>query len=215
VARKRYQPPERRTINEYRGACEGNQENFYFKHLKELINREEQRKHDVNFSFICTNGGSPLVVAKRADVAYAGSFERFAAFDYDGKHEEFISALDFCDKKKIICGYCNFCFDLWLLSHKIKFLKGVLTAQGYEAEVRSTFGLPAEADIKGAAVIKQILSQISLEDIRKAIKNAQYIIQDNNQVKVPQFTSKSIKFFDNPDLSIHIFVEKVLKDAGL
>jgi hypothetical protein len=198
-----------------RGACEGNQEDWYFNHLKGLIKREDHRKHEVNFNLACTNGGSPLVVAKRANAASVGHFERLAAFDYDGKHQEFIGALDFCKNNKIVSGYSNYCFDLWLLLHKTRYMKSVSNANDYEAEVRIVYDLYEEADIKKESVIKQILLQITIEDVHRAIENAEYITTHNEQVKDALFTTSSVKFFENPDLSIHKFVAKVLHDAGL
>jgi CRISPR/Cas system-associated protein endoribonuclease Cas2 len=215
VAKRRFDAPKRRKINEYRGACEGSQESMYFVHLKRLIQKEEQRKYDVQFSLICTKGGSPLIVAKRADVALAGEIERLAAFDYDGKHDEFIDALDFCKEKEIVYGYSNYCFDLWLLLHKEIYMKVVTNASSYESEIRSVYNLPEEADIKEEVIVEKILSQISLDDVRRAVVNAEYIVADNKQVKEPHYTNKSEKFYDNPDLSIHRFIEKVLRDVGL
>lgn len=215
MAKRRFDAPRRRTINEYRGACEGSQERMYFVHLKGLIKREERRKYDVQFNLICTNGGSPLIVAKRADVTLAGEIERLAAFDYDGKHGEFIDALDYCKAKRIVYGYSNYCFDLWLLLHKERYMRVIANANGYEAKIRSVYNLPEEADIKEEVFVKQILSQISLDDIRRAVENAEYIVIDNEQVKEPRYSNKSEKFFDNPDLSIHRFIAKVLEDVGL
>jgi len=67
------------------------------------------------------------------------------------------------------------CFDLWLVLHKEYTARLVNSAGGYVNDVRRIYSLPKDADIKEEDVIEKIVSQISLDDVRTAISNAQRI----------------------------------------
>ncbi|MEI6286604.1 MAG: RloB family protein [Bacillota bacterium] len=215
MAKKRNLSPERLPKTLYKGACVGLQEYLYFRHLKGLIRNETQRIQDIDFDFINVKGGSSHEVAKRADRASVGEFEKIAVFDYDGKHIEFINALDLCKEKKIIAGYSNYSFDLWLLLHKQCYTKVVLASDDYAADTKTTFNLAPEADIKSELVIAQLLNQITLADVKTAIAHAVQIVAINHRAIPPYRTNRSAVFFDNPDIALHVFIDEVLKHAGV
>ena len=61
---------------------------------------------------------------------------------------------------------------------------------------------------------KKIVSQISLDDVRTAIANAQRI----RKSKLPSdkiFTDESNFYYSPPDFSIDMFLNTVLKECGL
>lgn len=215
MAKGRFAHPERRPINRYLGACEGLQEKLYFAYLKQLIRGIANRSHDVEFDIINTHGGSPLVVAKRAYGAATGRNTRVAAFDYDGKTADFAEALDYCRKNGIVTGYSNYCFDLWLLLHKRMHLRTITSLADYEDIIRVAYGLRADANIKEQATIAILLASITLDDVRAAITHAKGICVNNSANRQLQRTPGAMEFYENPDLSIHVFVERVLREAGL
>lgn len=216
AGKKRYQARERRQRIVYKGACEGDQERLYLKHLMGLIQQCESRNYDVDFNFYHTEGGSPLVVAKRASTipAFDGQQIRVAIFDHDLKETDFRYALDVCKKEKIFPAYSNLCFDLWLILHKTNFSGCVNHTGQYVPIIRQIYNLPAEADIKKEAIISNILSQIQLADVHQAIRNAFETTRNNSKVGTPCFTDRSVEYYPNPDLLIHQFIDKVLNETG-
>ncbi|TCL56028.1 RloB-like protein [Hydrogenispora ethanolica] len=217
AGKSRRQPHERRQIQVYRGAYEGLQEELYLKHLKKLIHQCESRTYNVDFLFFCCGGGNPLIVAERAasaTVYHAEHQMKTAIFDQDLKEGQFRQALDKCKEKEVFPAYSNLCFDLWLILHKSRFERCVNQPSQYAPIIREIYHLPAEADIKEEATILNILSQIQLTDVYQAITYAMEIIQKNSEVGEPCFTDRSVKYYRNPDLRMHQFIEKVLNDTG-
>ena len=90
----------------------------------------------------------------------------------------------------------------------------VNSADGYIDDVRRIYSLRQNADIKEEKVIETIVSQISLDDVRTAIANAQRI----RKSKLPSdkiFTDESNFYYSPPDFSIDMFLNTVLKESGL
>ncbi|MGE5558508.1 MAG: RloB family protein [Bacillota bacterium] len=218
AAKQRFIAKERRPVVVYRGAYEGKeQERQYLYHLKSLIFSCEGRKRDVDFIFVSACGGGPISVVERAvrvPLFYPREQTRTAIFDYDGKTEEFKKALDCCKDQDIEYTYTNYCFDLWLILHKKRFIRSIVNPKEYEREIKTLYNIPPNADIKSHGIMERIIAQITLSDIKFAIQNGQAISLHQDQVGTPLFTDKSIKYYNNPDLLIHRFVEKVLKDTG-
>lgn len=103
-------------------------------------------------------------------------------------------------------------FDLWLILHKEDYNKSVTKNDAYISDVRRIFGLKSTEDIKNKDVIKRILSQITLEDVKAAIKRAETI----SKCKVKEDSTKigNTTIYSNPDFSIHEFLRFVVKDSG-
>lgn len=209
--RSRHQFVERRPRQVYRIV----QEKLYFNHLKSLIHQCAERIADVEFLFYCSNGGSPMIVVDRAaNIPILTQKVRVAIFDHDNNEQEFIRALDKSKEEHIISAYSNICFDLWLILHKRRFERSVNNARDYESTIREVYNLQANADIKNEDIMTRILSQIRLPDIRNAIENAVLVLRNNEEVGIPVYTKKAIKYFSNPDLMIHQFVQMILNDTG-
>ena len=69
-----------------------------------------------------------------------------------------------------------------LLLHKQDFRKSVFRNDAYVTEVRKAYGLKKTDDIKQEKIIKDILSQITLEDVKTAIRRAEQI----RELKLPE-----------------------------
>lgn len=103
-------------------------------------------------------------------------------------------------------------FDLWLILHKEEYNKGVSRNDAYVSDVRRIFGLKPTVDIKNEDVIKKILSQITLDDVKAAIRRAETIRK--SKVKTDSTKIGNTTIYANPDFSIHEFLREVLKDCG-
>lgn len=196
--------------------CDGQQETMYLAHIAKLLKDFPRKVID----FKCIEGD---VLNKKINYV---EYDSVALFDHDGRVNRFEDSIELCDKimrtnkktgkkkdaKKFFHAYSNLNFDLWLLLHKQDYTKSVIGNDAYVHDVRKTYELPQTADIKNEKVIKTILSQIALEDVKQAIYRAEKI----RNTKLPGDGKKigDTICYDNPDLSIDIFLRMVLVDSG-
>ena len=187
---------------QYLCVCNGQQEEMYLERLSFLL---KTGRRYVTFKF---RQGLPGKVFKEKRIKY----DKAIFFDHDGKIEAFRDALNVCIKAKCSHAYSNRNFALWLLLHKQDFTSNVNDNRAYIKDIRNAFKLSKEADIKNNKVIEQILKQITLSDVKDAIRRAQWI----RGQKLPGDAERigSIIYYDNPDLSIHEFIIKVFSECG-
>lgn len=196
------------TCVNYFCVVEGQQEALYIHHLSELLNKSSKRR--INFN---------IKIGKLKDIEKNNvDYDAVLIFDYDFKDVEFERSLSGCiklnkknkrTKRNIYHAYSSACFDLWLILHKKYFDRPVSKAQGYINEVRRTFNLDSEADIKSEKIIEDILKQITLDDVKKAIERAEEICQK----KLPNdaINIDGDCYYPNPDFSIHKFLKIVIE----
>lgn len=196
----------------YYCVCEGQQEEMYLKHIERLLKKPQERVVTFN-----TTQGS----AERLKKTYT-EYDNAALFDYDFKDTEFRQNINICEQlqrkskkskeKNVYHAYSNVNFDLWLILHKEDFYKPVTSNDAYVNDVRRIYKLGSEADIKKEAVIKRILEDISLEDVKDAIRRAEQIRA--RKLEFDCFMVGSVACYDNPDFSLHEFLKIVLRDCG-
>ena len=195
----------------YRCVVEGQQEILYLQHLAKLLTQFPQIVIKFN-----TSEGNAYELTK----SYV-EYDSACLFDYDFNKSESetnlltCSTLDRKNKKKskkqsarVYHAYTNVCFDLWLVLHKKDFFSSVTSNDAYAKEVIELYHLPKGSDIKNKKTIETILSQITLQDVRNAISRAKQICSRKLQDDAIYIDSE--KYFDNPDLSIHKFIEIVI-----
>ena len=188
---------------------------MYFDHLAKLI--KDFPKKVVKFN---TFIDSPHRLEKRYE-----EYDSAAIFDYDFNETEFYRNIEICNQlnkklkptkrnsgRHIYHAYSNVNFDLWLILHKQDYNKRVSKNDAYINDVRWVYGLKRADDIKSEDVINKILGQITLKDVKEAIKRA-----ENIRIIKEESDSKNIfntLIYENPDFSIHEFLRFVLEDSG-
>jgi hypothetical protein len=195
--------------------CDGQQETMYLNHVAKLI--KDFPKKVVKFN---TFEDLPHRLEKRYE-----NYDSAAVFDFDYNDVEFKRNIEICDalnkrlkpsKRKegrhIYHAYSSVNFDLWLILHKEDYNKSVSRNDAYISDVRRIFGLKSTDDIKNEDVIKRILSQITLDDVKSAIRRAESIRK--NKVKADSTRIGNTTIYSNPDFSIHEFLRAVLEDSG-
>lgn len=207
----------RKPIEKYNVCCDGNTEVLYFKRLEELVNHCDLSKR-LSLNTKSANSGSPnrtVEVASRGNVYE----NKVAVFDHDGKDDAFKKALDLSAENNVAHGYSNICFELWLILHKTDCKRMVYKGADYWPDMQKVYGLhnmDSFDDCKNEKNCAKILSQISLDDVKMAIKRAKRIAKDNADTKTAHGSSKrGKKYYDNPDLSIHLVVEEMLTVIGV
>jgi len=192
--------------------CEGQQEEMYLKWVAFLLKNFPERV----VSFNVTQG-----LPEKLKKNYT-EYDNAALFDYDFKDSEFRKNIGICEQlkrksrgkkgKKVYHAYSSANIDLWFILHKEDFDRSVISNDAYVSDVRRIYGLNREADIKERVILEKILRQITLEDVKHAIKRAEQI-RAGKQLS-NSFMIGSVTCYTNPDFSIHSFLEVVLRDCG-
>lgn len=192
--------------------CEGQQEEMYLKHVAFLLKNFPERVVTFNTTY-----GSPERLKKNYT-----EYDNAALFDYDFKDTEFRQNIKICEQlqrksrrengKNVYHAYSNVNIDLWFILHKEDFNRPVASNDAYVADVRRIYGLNREADIKERANLERILMQITLEDVKHAIRRADQIRA--GKLEADRFMVDDVICYDNPDFSLHDFLKIVLQDYG-
>jgi hypothetical protein len=151
-----------------------------------------------------------------------GICDNAALFDYDFKEDEFGRNITICEQlqrksrkekgKNVYHAYSNVNIDLWFILHKENFNRPVTSNDAYVADVRRIYGLGQESDIKEKANLERMLKQITLEDVKQAIKRAEQIRAA--KLESDRFMVGAVPCYGNPDFSLHEFLKIVLRDCG-
>lgn len=212
-------------------SCEGETEFWYFEWLKKQINNDPRTKHKVDFryrklmpsAFAKSNAGTFT-----KDMLNGSIFCRIQDIeDYNDEHIKTFQLLLKSTKeakqryKKIsfTIGYSNFTFEVWILAHKSK-VKAIGDRAYYYQEINSAYktSFVNNDDYKNEHNFKKLLSQLTLDDvIKKAIPECKRFVEkcysDHSALKRELYGFKYI--YANPDTTLHDFIEKILKYAGL
>ena len=199
-----------RNVITYCGAVEGKQEILYFEHLQNLINEISTFKRRVNFKFKDSKGGSPSDIVKTVRIYSSMENTKVAVFDHDFKDRDFIKAVKACDEKDIIPAFSIPNFNLFLILHRECCYKQTTPSDKYEKDLKRVFHLEKDSDVKSEETIKKILSQITLDDVKNALRNATIINQRSKENNKP--IMKDI--YEQPFLNINNFIEKVFNDLN-
>ena len=194
--------------------CEGQQEELYLVHLGALLKTWQST---VKFK----HGRGAAADLKRGEPF---GYDKAVLFDHDCEEEQFVQQIKNCDTAEkrrenrkaphTYHAYSNLNFDLWLALHSpnYKGVGAVHKTDAYHKLVRACFGLDAEANIKEERVIRDILKQITLDNVKLAIHRAEQI--RSQKLESDKHQTGNTDWYENPDFSIDKFLKNVLKDAG-
>lgn len=199
-----------KTVVTYRGCVKGLQEVLYFNHLQNLINNCDKFNKRVNFNFKNANGGSASKIVHKAKLYSSTDNMKIAVFDHDFKEEDFIKAISDCEKYKIFPAYSNISFNLFLILHIKEYNKKTTPHDNYLKDLKNTYKIGSNVDIKSEAGCLKIINQITLENVETAIINAKKINSDSKQ-----YNKKIINnVYEQPYLNINKFLELVFKELN-
>ncbi len=199
----------------YLCVCEGQQEEMYLNHVAMLISDFPNRA--VKFNTIVD---SP----KRLTKSYV-EYDSAALFDYDFNDVQFTRNIELCDRlnssknsgkrkggKCTYHAFSNVNFDLWLILHKEDYNRSVSRNDEYLLDVKRIYDIEQKENIKNESVIKKILGQIKLDDVKMAIHRATRIRE--GKIDTDKIFVGSSFYYPNPDFTIHDFLKLVLEDCG-
>ena len=187
---------------EYRCFYEGQQEEMYFDHIAKKV---KEANPNISLKF------KKLAKLKTLEKS-STDVPKIAVFDYDLNKVDFESKVKICNETRIL--YSNLNFDLWLVLHKKQYRRTVQNNNAYIDEIRNSYNLPDNANIKAKGNIQKILEQIELVDVKRAIQNAEEIMKGKmEEDKI--YVKRNFSYYPNPSMSINEFFKELFEDIGI
>lgn len=187
---------------EYRCFYEGQQEEMYFDHIAKKV---KETNPNISLKF------KKLAKLKTLENS-STDVPKIAVFDYDLNKIEFENKVKLCNETRIL--YSNLNFDLWLVLHKKQYRRTVQNNNAYVDEIRNLYNLPNNANIKAKGNIQKILEQIELRDVKRAIENAEEIMNGKME-KDKIYVKRKFSYYPNPSMSINEFFKELFEDIGI
>lgn len=187
---------------EYRCYYEGQQEEMYFEYVGKKV-KEANPNISLKFKKV-----AKLKTLEKSST----SVPKLAVFDYDLNKVEFEKNVKICKETRIL--YSNLNFDLWLVLHKVRYEKNVQSNSAYVDLVRKIYKLKDNANIKSQTNIQKILEQIEISDIKRAIQNAEDIM--NRKLEEDKMNIKrGFSYYPNPSMNINEFFKELFEDFNI
>ena len=212
---------ERRNIK-YFFSVEGETENLYLEHLKKLILAQDLR---IANPVIRVEKFSPLKVVKKLPLLQPCIITSVFDVEEDTNHkqhfENILKEMKQAEKLgksiKYELAYSNIDFELWIILHKKDLFGNVGSKAQYLKSINQIFGTKFEAlrEYKTERNFSQILSKITLDDVKAAIARAEKITKQRMSEGNPIRTCDYEWFDKNPALSVHNVVKKILSECGV
>lgn len=213
---------ERRNIK-YFFSVEGETEELYFQHLKNLILKEENRIANPVFQI---EKCSPSKCVKKISVIHQCIIT--AVFDVEDNNADYRKRFEntlkemkasekFGKSIKYELGYSNIDFELWIILHKKDLFGTVGNKEQYLKIINQIYGSKFESlsEYKVERNFSQILSKITLDDVKAAIARAEKITSQRKSESAPIKTCGYEWFDKNPALSVHNVIKKILRECGV
>lgn len=209
--------------NQYFFSVEGETEVLYFKYLQKLIRSVENRKANpvINVERIRPSSFSkkisilkPCSIVAVYDVEDNDTEHRIR---FEGILKEMKDTENSGKSIKYELGYSNIDFELWILLHKKDMFGSISSRSQYLNNINSVFGTKFQGlkEYKLEKNFNQILSQVTLEDVKAAITRAEKIIKQRSSEDNPLRSSGYEWFERNPSLSVHLAIKKILLECGV
>jgi len=214
---------------QYHFSVEGYNEKWYLEHLKKLINTSAQKNYSVDFDIKIDKSPKSRMKSLTKPVFGHGKIQVYHFADYESNEknhqQQFHSILDELKEikqkhsnYKFHLGYSNFAFELWLLLHKNYNFAPMSHRKDYIAPINEAYetNFIRMKDNKRKKPFDNLLTKINLQDVKNAINRAENIrpsLEKNGNTSVEY---KGFRYFrENPDLTIHECIKKILEDCGL
>lgn len=212
----------RKIVRKYYFSVEGETEKWYLEWLARAINDAPTAEAAVKFDVkVCKDPVS------RVKQLAPSPKEIFHVFDIESQEqvhvEQTLKTLDRLKKAsslkstEYVIGYSNYSFELWIVLHKVDGRAPLSHRRQYLKAINKAFGTQFEDlhEYKHEDKFKKVLAQLSLEDALSAVVRAKDIMKMVEQDFKPIVRSGYRYFRENPSLSLHTVVGKILAECGL
>lgn len=207
----------------YYFSVEGDTEQWYLEWLQRMINTEPDARYTVKLDSKIQK--DPLSRIKRMTVV--GKTEITHIFDYESGEESHIKqfkttlermkdAQNIGKNIKYSLGYSNFTFDLWIILHRADCNGSLMHRRQYLMPLNRAYGENFESleQYKHENNFKRILSKLTLDNVRQAIRRSKVIMQKNEEMGYRRQEYKGYQYYkENPSLSLWEQIERILLDC--
>lgn len=207
----------------YYFSVEGETEQWYLEWLQRIINAEPNAKYTVKLDSKIQK--DPLSRAKRMTIV--GKTEITHIFDYESDEEihvrQFKTTLERMKNAqntgkniKYHLGYSNFTFELWMILHKADCNGFLMHRRQYLMPLNRAYGENFEnlAQYKHENNFKRVLSKLTLDNVRQAIRRAKVIMRNNEEMGYRLQEYRGYRYYkENPSLSLWEQIERILRDC--
>lgn len=207
----------------YYFSVEGETEQWYLEWLQRIINAEPNAKYTVKLDSKIQK--DPLSRVKRMTIV--GKTEITHIFDYESEEEihvkQFKTALERMKDAqntgkniKYHLGYSNFTFELWMILHKVDCNGSLMHRRQYLMPLNRAYGENFENldQYKHENNFKRVLSKLTLDNVRQAIRRAKVIMRKNEEMGYRLQEYKGYRYYkENPSLSLWEQIERILIDS--
>lgn len=209
----------------YYFSVEGETEKRYLDWLQKKINESAAARYAVKLDVRIEKDPMARVkgmsILEKTEIVHV--FDRESE---DPAHErQFLSTLDrmkAAEKTgknvRYALGYSNFTFELWMILHKIECEGSKSDRKQYLGSMNLAFheNFGNLDEYKSEAGFRRVLGQLSLEDVKDAVRRAERIMRRNEEKGFVRQKYKGYSFYrENPSLSIWESIQKILNDCGL
>lgn len=215
----------RKTCREYYFSVEGQTEKCYLEWLQRLINQSDEASCKVSFKIAVER--NPTKYIKR--LQNISKTEVWHLIDYESDSEEhshqFKTSMDLmktaCTMGKQISyklGYSNLTFDLWIILHRIDCYGAYVHRKDYLNTINNAYGKNFKSmdAYKTEKEFTKCLEGLSLNDVKAAVSRADNIMHQRKRDGHNEIEYRGYRYFrENPSMSIHEIVKKILRDCGL
>ena len=215
----------RKSAKKYYFSVEGETEQWYLFWLRDLINSTEEAAYKVAID--CKIEKDPLKRAKGltltgpTNIYHFSDYEsdeEYHARDFTGTMDRMKQAMQLGKQISYKFGYSNFAFDLWIVLHKSDCYGALGHRKQYLPYINHAFGENFESmdKYKREDNFKRCLSQLTLDDVRKAIERSEHIMNQNEQRGYVLQRYKGFTYYkENPSLAVWEAIKLILTDCKL
>ena len=214
---------EEKRNKKYFFSVEGETEFLYFQHLQKLIQAVDTRTVNPVFRIEkCPPGKitkkvwivSPCIISAVFDVEDDDEPHRIR---FENTLKEMNASEKLGKSIKFELGYSNIDFELWIILHKKDLFGNIGNKAQYLKNINQIFGTKFEAlrEYKVERNFLQILSKITLDDVKAAIERAEKITSQRMSEGAPIKTYGYEWFDKNPALSVQNVIKKILVECGV
>lgn len=215
----------RKENHTYYFSVEGETEKWYLEWLQKAINDTPEAKFKVKLDAKIQK--DPLARAKGLTIL--GKTQIVHVFDRESEEpyhaKQFTDTIDRMKASektgkniKYLLGYSNFSFELWMILHKADCKASMSHRKQYLDPLNRAFDEHFEDldKYKKEENFKRVLSKLTLDDVRSAIKRSEQIMTHNQKAGFVLQNYKGYQYYkENPSLSVWEVMKRILCDCGL
>lgn len=209
----------------YYFSCEGETEQWYLDWLQKRIYNEGKAKHNV----VIDKKVEKNPVRRVKQLSPLGHIDIVHLYDYEGNDEasikNFKNVIDLLKEAeklgkqiKYNMGYSNLTFELWIILHKMDCNALLNQRTQYLQYINKAYNKKFKNldEYKNKDNFNQILNNLTIDNVKDAIKRSEKIMKINNQNGYKLQHYKGYSYFrENPSLTIYKAIKNILKDCGL